>query len=179
MIFRFNTHRQRERRKSPARPRWISHRVIGALTALCLSLVMLSADLYAGSAVITDKHIRARLALMRDQKAALLTLSDMSAGRRTFTPQRARAARRVLIENTRKIPRHFAKERLENNSHARPEIWAHWQDFETRAEAARQAAKQINASSISGLRRSLPTMMQACQSCHQIYRTVPNRAITH
>ncbi|MEP4035331.1 cytochrome c [Pseudophaeobacter sp.] len=179
MTSRFNTRPQRTYRKSSARLRWVSDRFIGALTALCLGLMMLSADLYAGSAVITDKHIRARLALMRDQKAALLTLSDMSAGRRTFTPQRARAARRVLIENTRKIPKHFAKQRLESNSHARPEIWAHWQDFETRAEAARQAAKQINASSISGLRRSLPAVMQACHSCHQIYRKVPNRAITH
>jgi len=179
MISHFGTLRQRANRKTSAHPRWISHRVIGALTALCLSLAMLSADLYAGSAVITDKHIRARLALMRGQKAALLTLSDMTTGRSTFTPQRARAARRVLIENTRKIPKRFAKQRLESNSHARPEIWARWQDFETRAEAARQAAKQINTNSISGLRRSLPTMMQACHSCHQTYRTMPNRAITH
>lgn len=153
--------------------------LIGAFSALCLCLGLLSADLYAGSAVIADKHIRARLTLMRQQKEALLSLSDMMAGRRVFTAQTAKAARRVLIENTRKIPKHFAKQRMDPNSHARPEIWARWANFETRAEAARQAAKQINASSVNGLRRSLPTMIQACHSCHETYRTTPNRAITH
>ncbi|OIQ36536.1 MAG: hypothetical protein BM558_13800 [Roseobacter sp. MedPE-SW] len=162
-----------------ARPRQRRFHIFAALSVLGLCLGLLSADLNAGSAVITDKDIRARLALMREQKAALLTLSDMMAGRRIFHPKPAKAARRVLIENTRKIPRYFAKQQMEANSHAEPEIWTRWQDFETRAQAARQAAKQINAGSVNGLRRSLPAMVQACHNCHQTYRTTPNRAITH
>lgn len=157
----------------------IFQRQTSALSALFLCLVMLAADLNADSAVISDSHIRARLELMRAQKDALLSLSDMMAGRRVFTAKSAKAARRVLMANTRAIPKHFAKHRMETNSHARPEIWSQWQDFENRARAARRAAKQISAGSVAGLRRSLPTMVQACHSCHQSYRTTPNPAITH
>lgn len=151
----------------------------GAVCIFCLSFGVLGAELTAGSAVITDKHIQARLTLMRAQKDALLTLSDMVAGRRVFEPKTARAARRVLMENARRIPKVFARQRMEVNSHARPEIWTRWQDFEARASKARQAAKQISAGSMKGLRRSLPPLVEACHSCHQSYRTTPNRAITH
>lgn len=179
MIHWLNLLRPLKRRKYAARRGHRRIQLFAGLGLVGLCLGMLSADLNAGSAIITDKDIRARLALMREQKAALLTLSDMMAGRRTFYPKTAKAARRVLIENTRKIPRHFAKQRIEPNSHAQPEIWTRWQDFETRAQAARQAAKQINVGSVNGLRRSLPAMVQACHSCHQTYRATPNRAITH
>lgn len=160
-------------------PLCIRRRDLSLISALCLGLAAHSTDLKAGNAVISDTHVHARMILMRAQKDALLTLSDMMAGRRVFVPKTARAARRVLMENTRRIPKSFAKQRMETNSHARPEIWTHWQDFEARASAARQAARQISASSLQGLRRSLPTMVEACHSCHQSYRRVPNRAITH
>ena len=172
-------HHKGTRHRFSALAKRVSRRMIGAFSALGLCLGLLSADLYAGSAVITDKQIQARLALMRQQKEALLSLSEMMAGRRVFTPQTAKAARRVLMNNTRKIPKRFAKQRMDPNSYARPEIWVQWQDFEARAEVARQAAKQISANSVNGLRRSLPTMIRACHSCHQTYRTTPNQAITH
>lgn len=150
------------------------------LIASCLVfLVLLSTQIYAGSAVIHDRHIKERRSLMQGQKAALTTLSDMIAGRSLFDARLAKAARRSLIAASGKIPKRFRKERLEVNSHARAEIWSQWRDFEQRAETARLAAKQIDSRSLTGLRRSLPTMMQACQSCHQTYRRTPNRAITH
>ncbi|MCD9149317.1 c-type cytochrome [Pseudophaeobacter flagellatus] len=151
----------------------------GLVSALALCLLMLAADLNAGSAIITDKHVRDRLTLMQGQKAALTTLGDMIAGRRTFSPAQARAARRSLISSTRKITKRFKKQRMEPNSHARPEIWSRWQDFTQRAETAQIAAKQLNVGSLNGLRRSIPAMMQACHSCHQSYRRTPNQAVTH
>lgn len=178
-MFRFIPVQQHSRRRVSLHLKRSGLSLVGALALLCLSLAMFSADLKAGSAVISDDHIRTRLALMRAQKDALLTLSDMAAGRRIFEPKAARSARRVLIGQTRRIPKVFARQRMEVNSHARPEIWVNWQDFEARAAEARRAAKQISAGSMKGLHRSLPAMVEACHSCHQNYRTTPNRAITH
>ncbi|MEP2718795.1 cytochrome c [Pseudophaeobacter sp.] len=148
-------------------------------SSLCLCLILLSAELSAGSAVFTDKHVQERVTLMQGQKAALTILGEMVAGRRNYDLAAAKAARRSLMASTRKIPKRFSKHRMEPNSHARPEIWTRWQDFTQRAETARLAAKQINAGSLTGLRRSVPAMVQACHSCHQSYRGTPNRAITH
>lgn len=162
----------------------ISIRSSLCLAPLCLMLgfmlVTLNATaLDAGSAVIEDRHVKERRSLMQGQKAALNTLSDMIAGRILFDASLAREARRNLIAATGKIPRRFRKHRMAPNSHARPEIWTRWQDFEQRADTAQLAARQISSRSLASLRRSLPAMMQACQSCHQSYRRTPNRAITH
>lgn len=154
-------------------------RLIAPCLALLLALSLLGTQLDAGSAVITDRYVKDRRALMQGQKAALTTLSDMVAGRTLFDARLAKAARRDLISSTGRIAKRFRKHRMEPNSHARPEIWTQWQDFGQRADTARLTAKQINSRSLAGLRRSLPAMMQACQSCHQSYRRYPNRAITH
>lgn len=169
MMFRFMPLRQIAQRLT----------LLGAPAVLCLSLGLSGAGLQAGSATISDEHIRMRLALMRAQKEALQVLSDMMAGRRVYVAKTARAARRELVASSSRISRAFALQRMEVNSHARTEIWTRWQDFEARAAAARQAAKQISPGSLQGLRRSLPAMVEACHSCHKSYRTRPNRAITH
>lgn len=146
--------------------------------ALVLTLGIFGVGLQA-SGQITDKHVKDRVTLMTSQKAALTLLSDMVAGRTVFDAPRAKAARRTLIGTTGRIAKRFKKQRRDPNSHARTEIWQHWDDFEHRAETARQSAKQINSKSLSGLRRTVPAMMQACFSCHQTYRSTPNAFVTH
>jgi cytochrome c556 len=157
----------------------LSRRLTGAFCALCLGLLVLTSQLDAGSAIITDRHVQGRITLMTGQKAALITLSDMVAGRTPYNAASARAARRALISATGSIPKRFRKQRMEPNSHARPEIWLQWTDFKQRAETARLMAKEINSRSVTGLRRTIPPMIEACHSCHQTYRGTPNRAITH
>lgn len=149
-----------------------------ALAGLVLILGVVGADLQA-SGEINDKHVKQRVTLMTLQKASLTVLSDMVAGRMVFDASQAKAARRALINSTGNIVKRFKKPRMDPNSHARPEVWMHWDDFEQRAQFARQSAKQLNSKSLAGLRRTMPAMMQACFSCHQSYRRAPNVFVTH
>lgn len=149
-----------------------------AIAAFFVIAAIFGGSLQAGGQ-ITDKHVRERVTLMGMQKTALTTLSDMVAGRMVFDATRAKTARRTLINATGNIPSYFKKHRMDPNSHARPDIWIHWDDFAQRAETARQSAKALSTRSLNGLRRTMPAMMQACHSCHQTYRNNPNVFITH
>jgi cytochrome c556 len=126
-----------------------------------------------------SRHVTDRIALMSSQKAAMDDLTSMMAGRSAFDLERARTARRQLVKSTGSIRKHFKKPRLDPRSNARPLIWQAWTDFETRAETAAAAAKALNARSLPGLRRTLPSLMQSCLSCHETYRSTPNTFVTH
>jgi cytochrome c556 len=145
---------------------------------LVLGLALAGAQLDA-AAPIADKHVKRRVELMATQKAAITTLADMMAGRTSFNASKAKAARRTLVKTTGDIRKRFKKPRMDPNSHANPLIWQQWDDFETRAETAKDAAKQLNAYTLNGLLRTVPSMVQACLSCHETYRNAPNDFITH
>lgn len=151
-------------------------RSLPALLVLILALVGAQLD---AAAPITDKHVKKRVELMTGQKAAITTLADMMAGRMVFNAAKARSARRSLIKSTGDIRKRFKKPRMDPNSHARPLVWQQWEDFETRAARAEDAAKQISAYTLNGLLRTVPNMVQACLSCHETYRDTPNDFITH
>ncbi|WP_411351645.1 c-type cytochrome [Leisingera aquaemixtae] len=127
----------------------------------------------------TSKHVAKRIALMTSQKAAMDMLTGMAAGRSTFDRSQARAARKQLIRSTGSIRKHFRKPHLDPRSNARPLIWHAWKDFKARADTAEAAAKDLNTGSLSGLRRTLPGLMQSCLSCHETYRSTPNSFTTH
>ncbi|MEX0302386.1 MAG: cytochrome c [Leisingera sp.] len=126
-----------------------------------------------------NKHVTRRIALMNSQKAAMDELTSMMAGRSYFDQAKARAARRLLVKSTGSIRKHFKKPRLDPRSNARPLIWHAWKDFENRAEMAQAAAKSLNARTLPGLRRTLPSLMQSCISCHETFRDTPNTFVTH
>ncbi|KIC10635.1 cytochrome C [Leisingera sp. ANG-M1] len=126
-----------------------------------------------------NKHVTRRIALMTSQKAAMDELTSMMAGRSYFDPAKAKAARRLLVKSTGSIRKHFKKPRLDPRSNARPLIWHAWKDFEARADLAQTAAKSLNARTLPGLRRTLPSLMQSCISCHETFRNTPNTFITH
>ncbi|UWQ29015.1 cytochrome c [Leisingera sp. M523] len=127
----------------------------------------------------TSKHVTRRMALMTSQKAAMDVLTSMMAGRTYFDRDRARAARRQLIRSTGTIRKHFKKPQLDPRSHARPLIWHAWKDFKTRADTAETAARNLSTRSLPALRRTLPSLMQSCLSCHETYRNAPNSFTTH
>ncbi len=151
-------------------------RSLPALLILIFALIGAQLD---AAAPIGDKHVKRRVELMATQKAALTTLVDMMAGRTVFNAAKARTARRTLVKSTGTIRKRFKKPRMDPNSHARPLIWQQWDDFENRAEDARDAAKQLSTHTLNGLLRTVPNMVQACLSCHETYRITPNDFITH
>lgn len=149
-----------------------------ALLAVLLALAIGSSAPSAASNG-TSKHVSQRLALKNAQKAAMDVLTAMVAGRNTFDQAQARATRRQLIKSTSAIPKHFKKQWLDPRSNAQPLVWQSWDDFKARAEAAKATAKALNARSLPGLRRTLPSLIQNCISCHETYRSTPNSFTTH
>ncbi|WP_245596866.1 MULTISPECIES: c-type cytochrome [Leisingera] len=126
-----------------------------------------------------SKHVTRRMALMTSQKAAMDVLAGMMAGRTYFDRDKARTARRQLIRSTGTIRKHFKKPQLDPRSHARPLIWHAWKDFKARADTAEAAARNLSTRSLPALRRTLPSLMQSCLSCHETYRNTPNSFTTH
>ncbi|MFW8633458.1 cytochrome c [Cribrihabitans pelagius] len=149
-----------------------------ALALLLLAVACGGTGLNPGDDV-TSKHVSSRLALMTGQKAEMDVLIAMTSGRTGFDRARAKAARKHLVRSTRGIRKAFRKPRLDRRSHARVLIWQSWDDFKGRAAAAETAAKALNIRNLKGLRRTLPGLMQRCQSCHETYRDIPNTFITH
>ncbi|WP_417475885.1 c-type cytochrome [Leisingera sp.] len=155
----------------------LPHRGTLLLALLLLLATVSTTPVTARNAISTP--VSQRIALMSAQKAAMEVLTGMTTGRTGFDRRKARNARRQLIRSTAAIPRRFRKQHLDPASHARPTIWPSWQDFKIRATRAEKAARALNTRSLTGLRRTLPTLMQSCLSCHQTYRETPNRFITH
>lgn len=153
-------------------------RYLPLLTALILGLAAAGSALTATERRM-DKHVRARIELMTMQKAAMITLGDMAAGRTAFDAGTARSARRTLIKTTGAIRKAFRKERMDPESNALPALWRYWDDFEQRAGTAGNAARDLNAASLAGLRRTLPGLLHACLSCHETYRATPKEFTTH
>ncbi|TNJ41391.1 cytochrome c [Phaeobacter sp. B1627] len=150
--------------------------------ALILGVVLalvIGAPATTGTPHIADKYIQKRMALMNSQRVALTALTDMSAGRIPMDSRSARQTRRFLIATTASIPKRFRKRRFDPNSHARPDIWTNWKDFELRAKRAEAAAKGLKTRSLDSLRRTLPDLIQACHSCHGSYRAHVNEFTTH
>ncbi len=155
-------------------------RSIAALAALGLLLLSLgSAPALTRDRSIADPHARARIDQMNRQNAVVHQLINMNGGSIAFDARSARALRRDLIDSAGEIPKLFRKPLHDRDSHALPVIWSRWEDFEARAADAEDAAKGLRTRSLDSLRRTLPAVIQACQSCHRTYRAEVNEFITH
>jgi cytochrome c556 len=119
---------------------------------------------------VTNRAVAQRMAMMNSATTALETLVNMMGGRIRFDRVQARAARRVLINTARAMPSAFKKPQTDPLSGARPDIWTNWDDFETRADAAKRVARRLNTDRLETLRTTLPDVLNSCLSCHQTYR---------
>lgn len=119
---------------------------------------------------VTNRVVAQRMAMMNSATTAIETLVNMMGGRIRFDRIQARAARRVLINTARAMPSAFKKPQTDVLSRARADIWANWDDFETRADAAKRVARRLNADRLETLRSTLPDVLNSCLGCHRIYR---------
>lgn len=140
------------------------------LVAFALLTVLLLTTMAPAHQGVPGAGVQRRMNTMIEAQRALATLGKMANGRATFDTGRARTARRDLVTSFRTLPRRFRKNHDDPASHARPEIWVHWDDFTTRAGVAKRAARSIRVNSLSGLKATLPRMLAACLDCHKAYR---------
>ena len=128
---------------------------------------------------VRNAGVQERMELMQQAKHAMDTLVGMMGNRILFDRQSARTARRILIRATSDIQGAFRRRHADPLSNARQSIWINWTDFKSRAELANDAARDLNARSLPGLRRTVPTLMQACLACHESYRHPRKMVKTH
>lgn len=163
-----------------------SHRAIRSIRRLWPSLfaatavliMALSGSLSANHGV-TNPKVQARVDLMTTQKAALTLLSEMASTRRPFDRSQARAARKSLEKTTSQIPKRFRRPHRDPHSLAKAALWHNWDDFKARAKRANTAVKELNTRSLTGLRRSLPAVIQSCHACHDTYKNPGHEFTTH
>ncbi len=64
----------------------------------------------------------------------------------------------------------FEPQETDPVSEAKPEIWASWDDFGTKADGLMSAATAIDTSSLEGVQAGMAGIGGACKACHTDYR---------
>ncbi|MBE1285117.1 MAG: cytochrome c [Rhodobacteraceae bacterium] len=151
---------------------------------ICRLLGLLGISLLLGTALpaqnrVEDPGVQRRMTTMQTARDAVNSLAAMMANQMMFRKSHARTAKRELVKATSEIPDVFRKRHIDPLSNAKTSIWGNWSDFEARAKAANKAAKELNARSLNGLRKTLPELMHTCLACHKTYRTPRKMVITH
>ncbi len=146
-----------------------------ALTARRFACCVLAGSLLLATAVLAGdrrsyRMIAARVADMHTAQTAIETLADMTNGRRPFDRRAARDARQDLVSTMAAVPKRFRRAVTVQSSRARHSIWSQWPDFETRAESAERAARQLRTDERAQLRGTIPSVVVTCIHCHRIYR---------
>lgn len=120
-----------------------------------------------------DEAITQRQALMKEQGAAMRSISDkLKAGQ-----VEGIAAEADKLESTaKKIPRLFPEGSVNaNTSRAKPEIWQKWSEFEGYAKSLETKAGQLKAAAKTGNAQTLQPMAAelgktTCGACHTAFR---------
>ena len=120
-----------------------------------------------------DEAITARQALMKEQGAAMRSISEkVKAGQ-----IKEIAADADKLESTAKqIPKLFPEGSVNaSTSRAKPEIWQKWSEFEGYAKSLQTKAKQLEETAKSGNAQSTQTMVAdlgktTCGACHTAFR---------
>jgi cytochrome c556 len=73
------------------------------------------------------------------------------------------------------VTKYFPKDSTDEDSAAKPEIWADWTDFEKKANDMHDAAVGYNRvvqadGSADEVRTAFKTLADACKACHEDYR---------
>jgi cytochrome c556 len=147
--------------------------LVAAFFAVLLALSVVTSTTLAQDPLqfgVTNRAVAKRMGLMNGATTAVETLANMMGGRIRFDRAQARTARRNLINSARAMPAAFKKPQTDRLSRARPVIWANWDDFTTRTDTAKRAARRLNVDRLEALRTTLPDVINSCLSCHRVYR---------
>lgn len=120
-----------------------------------------------------DEAITARQALMKEQGAAMRSMSDkLKAGQ-----VREIASDADKLQSTAKrIPKLFPEGSVNaSTSRAKPEIWQKWSEFEGYAKSLQTKAAQLEETAKTGNAQTTQTMVAdlgktTCGACHTAFR---------
>jgi cytochrome c556 len=119
----------------------------------------------------TDPNAIAREALMKMQGMNAGILGKMAKGEEPYDLAKAEGAKAALIESSSKIEATFKDQgAADPGSRAKPEIWANWDDFLTKAKALNAAATALDVSSVETIGAGMGAIGGACMDCHKAYQ---------
>jgi cytochrome c556 len=140
------------------------------LTTKALTLALIAAGGLAIAAEATNPAAKARQETMDAISAASKVLGNMAKGSVAYDAAAAAEAQAALAAAAATITTVFEPNESDPKSKAKPEIWANWADFQTKAEALVDAAGALDASSLDGIKAGMGAVGGACGACHETYR---------
>ncbi len=130
--------------------------------------------LVAGVAVakegVQDPTVKARMDLMSTIGMNTKVLGDMAGAKTAFDAAAAQNAKEALVAASAQIAAKFEPQATDPVSEAKPEIWANWDAFVTKAGALNAAATAMDASSLDAIKAGMGAIGGACKDCHSTYR---------
>lgn len=137
--------------------------------ALALGLALMATAVMAKQGVV-NPVVKDRQAAMSMIAANVKVLGDMAGGKRAFDEAAATEAAGAITGTAVNVADLFRPQESDPASDAKPEIWADFTDFETKAEALFQASLALDASSAEGVQAGMAALGGACKDCHSKFR---------
>lgn len=136
---------------------------------LAVGLICLAGFAFAEGA--TNPAVKARQAAMDTIGGAAKVLGGMAQGKVDFDAAKAAEAQAAIVATVATVPDLFKAEETDPKSGAKPEIWANWSDFESKAKALSDAAAAVDTASLDGVTAGMGGVGGACGACHKAYRS--------
>ena len=119
--------------------------------------------------------IAARKALMKGNNDNARIVVQMMRGQAPFDAGKVEAAFAQWAETAQKLPGLFPEDsKTGEKTRATPKIWVTKSDFDAKAAAFGKAVAENRdkaKSSLEGLKAAIPVVGQACDNCHEDYRS--------
>jgi cytochrome c556 len=142
------------------------------IKAFALGAVLAAGAAYAQEEP-TDPQAIARGELMKVVGMNTGILGNMAGGKEPFDAAKAEVAKAALIDAASKIEATFMEQGAADPvSEAKPEIWANWDDFLTKAKALGDAAGAVDVASAETIGAGVGAIGGACKDCHTTYRAM-------
>jgi cytochrome c556 len=139
------------------------------IKAFALGAVLVAGAAYAQER--TDPNAIARSELMKVVGKNTGVLGGMASGKEPYDAAAAEAAKAALVEAFGKVEATFMEQGAADPvDEAKPEIWANWDDFLSKANAAATAAGAIDVASVETIGAGMGALGGACKDCHTSYR---------
>lgn len=139
------------------------------IKAFALGAVLAAGAAYAQER--TDPNAIARSDLMKVVGKNTGILGDMAGGKTAHDAAAAEAAKAALVEAFGQVEATFKEQGATDPAdEAKPEIWANWDDFLAKANAAATAAGAIDVASAESIGAGMGALGGACKDCHTSYR---------
>ena len=119
---------------------------------------------------VQNPAVKARMDAMAVIGMNTKVLGDMAGGKATFDAAKAAEAAAAINATALTVPGLFEAEESDPVSEAKPEIWANWADFVSKADALAAAGAAMDTATPEGVAAGMGALGGSCKACHSAYR---------